>query len=524
VRAKSSPMTRHLPSLPSVSRRTLLLGATGAAVAPGLLRSIASAAPPAPYAGGPLADVYGRIGAPRGRTLGHAVAPGGRTVTWLTTGAQPTPTVVQWGVVAPGTPPGHVRNGRVLTSTATGSAHLVPGGRFDDDTGTATPIDGEHPVRAHRVEIPPLPAGVEVAYRVGDGSTWSPVEVFTTPADGTPLRLAHVGDHGVTVASRRTTAALLERRPDALLLAGDISYANGYQPRWDEWANQAEPLTRVVPLLPAPGNHEAKDYYGQTYRARFSTPGQGRNWYTTDLGRAFLFSGTAGCFLSEKDPASARDLVLDELVGLERSLAAAAARRAAGEIDFLLVAQHFPLYTNHATRGPFSPELVVAQEHILQRYQVDLVLVGHDHMYQRSLPMAYGEATGTAAGYVQVVAGAGGNGLYDFADPNGPAWGDWCASWSRRFSFVEYSIEAGRLSASALGWDDRQAALVDEDSDAVDPDLAPEVIDSFELHRKDGALVAAAAVAPRSAAAIIAGIPEAHGTVVRNTTEDCTRH
>lgn len=508
----------------ALTRRSLLLGTAAVAVAPGLLRA-SSAQPPAPYAGGPLAEVYGRIGTPRGRTLGHSTAGStGRSVTWLSTGAQETATVVQWGVVPPGTPPGKVKQGRTLTSTTSGSSVLAPGGSFDDDTGTAAPIEGEHPVRVHSAELTGLPPGVDVAYRVGDGRTWSPVAVFRTPGTTEPFRLAHFGDHGVTVASRRTTATVAERRPDAVLLAGDVSYANGYQPRWDEWAGQAEPLTSVVPLLPAPGNHEAKDYCGETYRARFSTPGAGKNWYATDLGRAALFVGTAGCFLTENDPTTAADLVAEELVAMERSLAVAAARRAAGEIDFLVVAQHFPLYTNHATRGPFSPELVVAQEHILQRYQVDLVLVGHDHMYQRSLPMAYGEATGSTLGYVQVVAVAGGNGLYEFADPAGPDWGDWCAAWSRRFSFVEYEFDQGAVRAVASGWDDPQAAVVDEDSNAVDPDLRPEVLDAFTLRRKDDALVRSAALAPRPAAELLVGVPEARGVVVRNLAEDCTRH
>ena len=190
-----------------------------------------------------------------------------------------------------------------------------------------------------------------------------------------------------------------------------------------------------------------------------------------------------------------------------------------------MVAQHFPLYTNHDTRGPFSPDLVVAQEHILQRYQVDLVLVGHDHMYQRSVPMAYGRATGTATGYVQVCAGAGGNGLYEFADPNGPDWGDWCAAWSRRFSFAEYSIEAGRIVATVRGWDDEQARIDDDNPNAVDPELAAEVLDSFVLRRKGDDLVARAAGARvRSRNDVLAGVPEARGRVIRNHAEDCTRH
>lgn len=507
----------------TVSRRSFLLGTAAAGVGAGLARALpAAAVSPLARAGapvsGPLAHVYGSVGAPRGRALGHA-ASGGRTVTWLTTG-DATTGLVQWGVVPEGAAPGRVRQGRYLTATAHARTATAPPGRFEDDTGETTAVDGEHPVQVHKALLDGVPAGSTVCYRVGDGAQWSPVEVFRTRAPDAPFLLGHVGDHGTNTASRRATAALVAADPDAVLLAGDISYANGYQPRWDEWAGQAEPLTSTVPLLPAPGNHEAKDYYGETYRSRFSTPGQGRNWYTTDLGRAHLFVGTAGCFLTEKDPSTAFDLVADELLGLERSLALGAARRAAGEIDFLVVGQHFPLYTNHDTRGPFSPELVIAQEHVLQRYQVDLVLVGHDHMFQRSARMAYGEPTGSDLGYVQVVAGAGGQSLYEFTDPEGPDWGDWCEAWARQYSYAEHLFEVGTVTTTVRGWDD-----AGDDGRSVDPALAPRVLDTSVLHRKSPAAVrAAAAAAVRPVGELLAGVPEARGVVVRNLAEDCTRH
>ena len=502
------------------SRRTFLLGAAaGAALAAAGPAAARSAPSPGAAVPGPLGAVYGRIGVPRGRALGMA-ADGGRTVTWLTTG-EPAPAVVRWGLVPEGTPPGVVRSGELLTQQVVGSTAPAPAGRFDDKAGTTSSVEGEHPVQVSKAVLPAVPPGSTVCWSAGDGERWSEVEVFSVPAVGAPFVLGHVGDHGVNPASRRTTAALRARRPDAVLLAGDISYANGYQPRWDEWAGQADPLTSVVPLLPAPGNHEAKDYYGGTYRARFSTPGGGPHWYTTDVGRAHLFVGTAGCFLTEKEPRSALDLVADELAGLERSLALAAARRAAGELDFLVVAQHYPLYTNHATRGPFSPELVVAQEQVLQRYQVDLVLVGHDHMYQRSARMAYGRRTGSALGYVQVVAGAGGQSLYDFADPDGPDWGDWCEAWARRYSFAEHRVERGALTTTAFGWADADV----EAAGAVDPDAELAAFDSAVLRRKPEEVVrAAAAVRLRSAAELLAGVPEARGVVVRNLAEDCTLH
>jgi len=511
----------------TVSRRTFLTGSAAVATAVGLGRALPAAAGKPPVAAtGPLADVYGYLDVPRGRALGLAGSgAGARTVTWLTTGA-PTAQVVEWGVVPPGAPEGRLRNGSLLKHRATASSATAPGGRFDDSTGQTTAVEGEHPVQVHRAELTGLPSGTQVAYRVGHPSTgWSEVELLAVPAADAPFVLAHFGDHGVTAASRRTTAAVRDRRPDALLLAGDISYANGNQPTWDRWAGLAEPMTSIVPLLPVPGNHEAKDYYGETYRTRFTTPRGGANWWSADLGRAHVFAGTAGCFLTENDPTTARDLVVDELVAMEQALALAAVRRGAGEIDFLVVAQHFPLYTNHDTRGPFSPELVVAQEHILQRYQVDMVLVGHDHMYQRSSRMAYGRPTGTAAGYVQMCVGAGGNGLYDFAQETDSDWGTWCEVYSRKWSWAEYLIERDSITATVHCWDDPTADTADPNPNAVDVTLPSRVLDTMVLRRKDDGIVAAAAAArTRSALEIVKGVPEVRGKVVRNLAEDCTRH
>lgn len=489
----------------SLSRRALLAGSAAAVGVAGLRI-------PAAAAGRSLADAYGTAGVPRGRALG-LTSSGGRVVTWLTTGG-PTPQLLEWGT------------GGRLAHRVSATTSPAPMGQFDEDTGTSTPIKGERQVQVHRAALAGVAPGTTVSYRVGHPSTgWSPVARTNVRRADDDFVLAHFGDHGVTAASRRTSAAIRDRSPDAVLLTGDISYANGFQPTWDRWAGLAEPMTSVVPLLPVPGNHEAKDFYGGTYRSRFTTPAGAANWWTADLGRAFVFAGTAGCFLTENDPTTARDLVVDELVAMERTLAAAAARRAAGEVDFLVVAQHFPLYTNHESRGPFSPQLVAAQEHILQRYQVDLVLVGHDHMYQRSVPMAYGQPTEVGLGYVQVCAGAGGNGLYDFMDPAAATWGRWCASYARRWSFAEHRIQPGRIDTQVLGWNDRQATAKQPDPDAVDPREPLVTLDRFSLERKAPAVVAvAAAKLPRAAHDIVAGVPEAHGVVVRNLAEDCTRH
>ena len=511
--------------------------------------SVASSAVGDPVAG-PLADIYGRIGHPRGLTLGFASndVASDRTVTWLTSGEIDPGSHVEFGVV----PRGKRKLERFLTREANGSSELTPRGNFDSESNTLSEIEGDVEVRVHRATMTGLGEGERIAYRVGSPGAWSGVRIFDpAPRRDEGFRFSHFGDHGTRESSRRNTAAVLARRPDFHIIAGDISYANGFQPEWDRWANQIEPLTGSVPLVPSPGNHEAKDFFGETYRKRFTHPNLGHSWFSLDYHNVHIVSTSAGAFLAAAEPGTARDFLLDELVGMEVDLADAAARRAAGEIDFIVVTQHFPLYTNHRTRGPYSPQYVVAEEDILQRYQVDLVAVGHDHMYQRSASMVYGVPTGEqggGVGYVQVDAGGGGTSLYEFtpadfgeigSDPENQLmqWGPWLEAWAREFSFVEYEVAGPVITGRAFGFADVEGQndipqdpatyneeLVPVDPDGVDPNLEPRQIDEFTLVRKPDAVVRASAKSPRSTDAILRGLPEARGILIPNLADDCTRH
>ena len=116
--------------------------------------------------------------------------------------------------------------------------------------------------------------------------------------------------------------------------------------------------------------------------------------------------------------------------------------------------QHYPLWTNHESRGPLNPSLVVAEEQILQRHQVDLLLCGHDHFYERSAPMAYGQVVGAPAGrtgYVQVISGGGGQSLYDFV-PEG-AFQSWSVAHAKRFHAVFYEVDGPVIRAKVVATD-----------------------------------------------------------------------
>ena len=81
----------------------------------------------------------------------------------------------------------------------------------------------------------PLKASTEYHYRVGDPElALSELYSFTTPPEASsfPYRLGLVGDLGQTENSMDTLDHAAALEPVSILNVGDLSYADGYQPRW----------------------------------------------------------------------------------------------------------------------------------------------------------------------------------------------------------------------------------------------------------------------------------------------------
>lgn len=577
-----APITRR-NVLKAAGLGAVALGSTAFAPVPGPVRVAATRPPQAAALGdpveGPLASVYHRYGTPRGVVLGHTGdATTGRAVTWQTTGSIDPGTVVRYAKVPPGTDPRTLSLSDLHQETS-GVVMPAPSGLYEDDTDETVAIEGEHPSLIHRASLT-LEPGEVYAYSVGGSGFFTPIRtVKPTPGRTDRWTFTHNGDHGTTLASRRATAELARRDPDLHLMAGDIAYADGYQPGWDAWQNEVSPLAGRVPLITSPGNHESKDYHGESYRKRIARPNTGgsignQHHFGFTYNNVFFLSSSGGAFLGDTQSFQGATDLVEELVRTELLLADAARRRAAGEIDFLVFTQHFPLYTNHDTRGPISAPYVVALEHILQRWQVDLVLVGHDHMYQRSQPMAYGVPTGVGPeeggpGYTQVVAGSGGKSLYDFVDlqtfaipappPSDPTAvpdyvqqnthrrGPWSEADILEFCFVEYDVTPGRMQvtgwvfpdytdgasntydyagADSSGDGERIRATTEVDDTDVPVDwLAPVPGDEFTVLAKNPlAQASAARQEVRSPSEIIGDLPEAAGEFVWRDRDDCTQH
>lgn len=317
----------------------------------------------------------------------------------------------------------------------------------------------------HEVHLAGLPADSLVHYRAGSPNAWSAVHTFrTAPAEPRPFRFVLFGDHGTSAQSERTVEFMANASADLAIIAGDLSYASGSAARWDQWFRILEPLAASVPTMPAPGNHEDEGSRLGTsaYRTRFALPGR-EMFYSFDYARTHFL------VLHSTLDTAARELELDDMLAFaERDLRAATERRDAGELDFLVVVQHHPLYGNQAGSATslrqVNAPLVALEEPLLHRYRVDLLLVGHNHHYERSHPMAAGLPTpledDARLGVVQVISGGGGRSLYEFRDPND--FDAWSAAHARRFHYVEFDVGADSIRARAIAVDDGPGELLDE--------------------------------------------------------------
>ena len=358
--------------------------------------------------------------------------------------------------------------------------------------------------QTHRIKIDGLDPDKPVRYRVGSPSGgWSPVYQLT-PINTQNWSFVHYGDQGVSVRAQRVTEEILKQPRDLAIIAGDLSYADGEQSVWDTWFDLVEPLLANTITMAAAGNHESKDgdglQSGKAFKSRLThpdpllnnlNPNPGSTYYGFDIGRVHFFVSSAGALIDDFTLA-------EELINLEIDLAKAALRRARGELDFIILIQHYPIWTDQDGRSPANLTLVALQENILLRYGVDLLLVGHDHIYQRSVPMGFGIPS--RLGYVQVLTGTGGQSVRLF-DDNGIQ--RWSASEFVGIGFSRFEVEPGRIKGYFYGA--APQGLGDDVRQTVTDPFA--LHDEFEVEQRDWLACQNCALPARPASELLQDFP-----------------
>jgi hypothetical protein len=262
-----------------------------------------------------------------------------------------------------------------------------------------------------------------------------------------PIRILAFGDSGNGSPEQLAVRdAFMEREFDLFLHLGDMAYDSGTFPEFEAhvFAPYAELLHRT-PTWPTMGNHEAKTRNGQPYLDVYYLPemalraADDERYYSFDYGQVHFT-----CVESNEVPLIAaaldqQDRVTDDMIDWLR------ADLAASDQPWKIVFFHHPPFTS-SEREPneLVRQLIVP---VLEAGGVDLVLVGHDHHYERTLPvreLAVAEA-GDDAAITYIVAGNGGAGLRT-------ASGDWFTATVEptRHGFVAITIDGCTATIEAV--------------------------------------------------------------------------
>jgi hypothetical protein len=443
----------------ATSRRSLLrggaIGAGAALAGPALLAGTADASTTRSAVSKATPHLVTRADWPGGTAL----APFGRHIAY---GADPTSQIsVGWQVAAP------VKNPFIRVGPSPSDLGGAIGAEIRSLTtpfsvwgsATAAPVDSIPPaVKAAKsaieqyyvhASVSHLQPGQTYFYSVGhDGWDFSgdvsTLGTFTTaPRGRNPFRFTAFGDEGVSYDAVGTTTLIRTQNPAFHLHAGDISYAeNGgdglitdaYDPRvWDAFFQQIEPAAGAIPWQIAVGNHEMEtwyspDAYGGQY-ARWDFPGEASSsapptYYSFVYGNVGIVSLDAND-VSYEIPANFGYSGGAQVSWLNSTLAAF---RANPEIDFVVAYFHHCAYctcSTHGSDGGVDKYFVP----LFDKYTVDLVINGHNHIYERTDPLVGGVVTqaapigtvlnnnpssGKPAGTTYIVAGGAGKSLYSF--------------------------------------------------------------------------------------------------------------
>lgn len=268
----------------------------------------------------------------------------------------------------------------------------------------------EPPTNMHEVHVCGLEPGRTYYYQVGGGSpeTWSAVQSFTTVPTSGAVTIGVLGDSRDYVdvwqlAQRR----MRDFAVNIQINTGDLIAIGTQQSLYDRWLdaiwkdpgdpNRFVTLGQQMMVMVA-GNHEndAARFYGA-----FAIPGSGKwaeSFASFDVGglHIAMFDDQGPALIPDGEQAKAT------FAWLEEDLAKADANRA--KVPFVLVVHHRGLYTT--SNRADDPEILDLRRRLAPVYdknRVDVVLNGHDHVYERSKPIRAGS---DVRGAPEVVANA----------------------------------------------------------------------------------------------------------------------
>ncbi|KAK8957685.1 putative purple acid phosphatase 20 [Platanthera zijinensis] len=259
--------------------------------------------------------------------------------------------------------------------------------------------------KIHEAVLGPLVPETTYYYRCGG----SPAQKFSfkTPPAELPIKFAVAGDLGQTGWTNSTLSHISGYPHDILLLAGDLSYADFYQPRWDSFARLVEPLASSRPWMVTQGNHEIESIPlletkpFKPYNARWHMPFE-ESASPSNLFYSFNAAGGAvhvimlGSYADFGTQSDQFRWLRADLCSLDRA-----------KTPWLIAVIHAPWYNSNEAHQGEGEAMRNALEDVLYGARVDMVFAGHVHAYER-FSRVYNNKE-EECGAVHITVGDGGN-------------------------------------------------------------------------------------------------------------------
>ena len=267
-------------------------------------------------------------------------------------------------------------------------------------TSQSLEIGNGKSVGTYRANLEGLKPETHYLYRVGDGKNWGEWDGFRTASNQPQrFRFIYVGDAQNDIKSRwsRLIREAYTKAPKAAFIihAGDL-VSEGYKDDlWGEWHDSMGFIAATIPSLPVAGNHETEKPAGvpkslalpAIWKRQFAYPQNGpgvpenESYYLDYQGVRFI-ALNVNAMEDEKNFETNR-LMIDQVVAwLERTLKNNPNR-------WTIVFQHQGIYSMAHNRNYIKMREMLLP--LYDRYHVDLVLQGHDHLYARSKKLAAGK-------------------------------------------------------------------------------------------------------------------------------------
>lgn len=250
----------------------------------------------------------------------------------------------------------------------------------------------------HHSRLTGLNPSEDVHFRIMAGEEVTrPLWFRTAPDDARPFVLLYGGDSRSDSKARRRMNVrmreLMEADESVIALAhgGDYVYTGSSWAQWDRWLDDWEAVIassgRVLPIIPARGNHEGD---GELYNEIFGFPGDPQatgDWWTTRMGQDFVLINLD----SETSQAGGQRGWLEKQLEKAQS------------VRWIAVNYHRPAYPAVKSPGGSLYHWVP----LFEQYNVDFVFESDGHVLKRTVPIRDGQYDPTGVVYL----GEGGLGV-----------------------------------------------------------------------------------------------------------------